>query len=472
MGDAAVRGEGEYVLYWMTAFRRARYNFALQHAVEWARELDRPLVIFEGLRVGYRWASDRLHQFVFDGMRDNAAAFAEHRVTYYPWFEREVGEGRGLLEAWARRAAIVITDDYPCFFLPRMIAAAGATLDTRLEAVDGNGLLPLHAVDKVYKRAVDMRRFIQKHVLTHLEDVPLADPLVDVDLPVLDRVPTDIADRWPAASPDSLDDPATLAALPIDHEVPTVSYRGGSRAAAEQLETFLDRRLDRYLDDRLDYEERASSELSPWLHYGHLSAHEVFGRIIERERWQPADTAERVRGQREGWWGMSEVSEAFLDELVTWRELSFNTSARLADYDSYDSLPEWAKATLAEHADDPREHLYDLETFERADTHDEVWNLAQIELRKSGRIHNYLRMLWGKKILHWSSSPREAFAIMVELNNKWAVDGRDPNSYGGIAWVLGRYDRPWGPERPIFGKVRYMTSEATRRKMKLRGLLR
>ncbi len=138
------------------------------------------------------------------------------------------------------------------------------------------------------------------------------------------------------------------------------------------------------------------------------------------------------------------------------------------DYDQYDSLPAWCRQTLADHANDPREFIYPLEQFEKAETHDPLWNAAQTELVREGRIHNYLRMLWGKKVLEWSQTPKEALHVLIELNNKYALDGRNPNSYSGIFWCLGRYDRAWGPERPVFGKVRFMSSENTARKVRVR----
>ena len=168
---------------------------------------------------------------------------------------------------------------------------------------------------------------------------------------------------------------------------------------------------------------------------------------------------------------MSPGAEAFLDQLVTWRELGFNMCFHRPDYASYDSLPAWAQKTLAEHAHDERPHLYELADLERARTHDDIWNAAQRQLQRDGIIHNYLRMLWGKRIVEWSPNARVALGHMVELNNRYAIDGRDPNSYAGIFWVLGRYDRAWGPERKIFGKVRYMSSANTRRKLRLGGYL-
>ena len=164
--------------------------------------------------------------------------------------------------------------------------------------------------------------------------------------------------------------------------------------------------------------------------------------------------------------------ESFLDELVTWREIGFNMCWQRDDYDQFDSLPDWAQKTLHDHEGDIRPSLYSLEEFETGATHDPLWNAAQTQLLQEGRIHNYLRMLWGKKILHWSETPRDALEIMIQLNNKYAIDGCDPSSYSGIFWVLGRYDRAWGPEREVFGKVRYMTSENTARKFRVRNYVK
>jgi deoxyribodipyrimidine photo-lyase len=168
---------------------------------------------------------------------------------------------------------------------------------------------------------------------------------------------------------------------------------------------------------------------------------------------------------------VSAAAEAFLDELVTWRELGFNMCAWRADFDRYESLPAWARAALDAHAADRRPWLYAPDELERGTTHDALWNAAQMQIVREGRMHNYLRMLWGKKILEWSASPREALSVMIHLNNKYGLDGRDPNSYSGIFWCLGRYDRPWGPERPIFGSVRYMSSENTARKFPVKGYI-
>ena len=262
-----------------------------------------------------------------------------------------------------------------------------------------------------------------------------------------------------------------LGSFPLDHSVAPAETVGGSRAGDAVLRSFLESKLPIYESDRNQPEKEATSGLSPYLHFGHVSVHEVFDELTRLAEWTPGQVAEKATGSNTGWWGTSAEVESFLDELITWRELGYNMCWQRNDYDQYDSLPDWVRRTLAEHAGDHRPHIYSLDQFEAAKTHDELWNAAQRQLVREGRIHNYLRMLWGKKIFEWSATPRASLDIMIELNNKYALDGRNPNSYSGIFWVLGRYDRAWGPERPIFGKIRYMTSENTARKVKVKNYL-
>jgi deoxyribodipyrimidine photo-lyase len=467
--QAPVRGDGGFVFYWMIAARRSGWNFALQRAVDYAVRLGKPLVVLEALRADYPFASERLHAFLIEGMADNARAFAGTAATYVPYVEPEPGAGRGLLEALAARACAVVTDDAPVFFLPRAVATAAARLPVRLDAVDDNGLLPLAATAAVYPTAFAFRRFLQGVLPGHLEESPGAEPLARVDLPRLPALPEEVTRRWPAASPALLEgESSALAALPVDRRVGRVPGVPGGRAGGlASLERFLGERLGHYPEERNRPDRDGTSGLSPYLHFGHVSAREVFAAVAARERWTSDRLATKASGRREGWWGMSAAAEAFLDQLVTWRELGFNFASKRDDGERYESLPPWARATLAKHAEDPRPHLYTRERLEAAATQDPLWNAAQVQLLREGRIHNYLRMLWGKKILEWSPSPHEALATMLELNNRYALDGRDPNSTSGICWCLGRYDRPWGPERPIFGTVRFMSSENTARKLRV-----
>ncbi len=473
LNEKPVRDHGDFVLYWMIANRRTHWNYCLQRSAEWAADLRKPLLVLEALRADYRWASDRLHWFVIQGMADNAAALTSLPATYYPYLERAPGDGSGLLEALADRACLIVADDFPCFFIPRMLRIAARKVSVRMEAVDSNGLLPIRAADKVYARAYDLRRFLQKALPEHLQEFPAADPLSGLNLPDMGEPPAGITKQWPVANVAELaKSPEKLAEFPIDHKVPIVaSTTGGETAAQKQLQEFLSAKLASYAVDRNEPEQDASSGFSPYLHFGHLSVHQVFAELASKVGWEPSDLSDQATGKRSGWWGMDESAESFLDELVTWRELGYNLCSRQHNYARYSSLPDWAQETLAEHADDNREYVYALEEFEHAKTHDKLWNAAQRQLLVEGRIHNYLRMLWGKKILEWSESPQEALDIMIELNNKYALDGRNPNSYSGIFWVLGRYDRAWGPERAVYGKIRYMSSDNTARKVKVKGYI-
>lgn len=473
MNEAPLRADGAYVLYWMTSARRRLHNFGLQRAVELAKEHRCGLVVFEPLRVAYPWASDRLHGFVLDGMADNQRAFATGDATYYPYVEPHDGAGKGLLAALSERAVAVVTDYLPSFFLPRMLKAASTKVDVRMEVVDSNGLLPIAAAPNDFYTAYLFRRFLQKNLAPHLVALPDEDSLAGVRLPDASSAVAHVVERWPAASAALLArEPAALAALPIDHTVGVVAMRGGAGAAAAKLDEFLDDKLARYGEDRNQPDEDASSGFSPYLHFGHLSVHHVLGRLAEHEGWTPAKITGIKTGKREGWWGMSPAAESFLDELVTWRELGYNHCARNpATYDRYESLPDWARKTLEKHASDPRPRSYSLEELASASTHDKVWNAAQRELVTHGRMHNYLRMLWGKKVLEWSPSAQVAVERLIELNNRYALDGRNPNSYSGIFWTVGRYDRPWAPERPIFGQIRYMSSDNTVKKLHMKKYL-
>lgn len=462
--------DGDYILYWMIAQRRLKWNFALQRAVEWSHKLQKPLLIFEPLRIAYEWASDRHHQFIIDGMKDHAKIAKQHQITYLPYIERQAGDGRGLLATLADQACVVITDEFPCFFIPRMTQSAAQKVNVLMEQVDSNGLLPLRASGRVFTTAASFRRHLQKTLLPFFatEQFPVVNPLNSSPYIQHAVIPTKVIQRWTPMSLNDFDQD-TLSTLNIDHTVQPTD-QGGMSAASDLLERFLDTRLYRYHSHRNALEKGSASTLSAHIHFGHISVHEIAQRVFESCDWSPNKVAPKPSGSRNGWWGASQAVESFIDELVTWRELGYTFCFhRIDDYDQYESLPAWALKTLNEHREDPRPYLYTLDEFESAHTHDPLWNAAQRQLITEGRIHNYVRMLWGKKILEWTTSPQEALQVMIQLNNKYALDGRDPNSYSGIFWCLGRFDRAWGPERPIFGKVRFMSSDSTMRKLKAKS---
>jgi deoxyribodipyrimidine photo-lyase len=323
----------------------------------------------------------------------------------------------------------------------------------------------------VFPTALAFRAFLQRELPEHLLAPPRARPLARVRLPERVPLPREVLRRWPRVSPALLaGEPGALRALQIDHAVAPAPLRGGADAGRAALSAFVGDRLERYAEDRNHPDLDGTSGLSPYLHFGHLSAHEVFAAVAEREGWNPDRLQDGRAGRREGWWGMGAGAEAFLDQLAVWRELGFNMCSKREDAAEYESLPQWSRATLGRHAADPRE-VYPLEALEQARTGDPIWNAAQRQLLAEGRIHNALRMLWGKKVIGWSATPQEALARLLHLNDRYALDGRDPSTLTGVFWCFGRYDRPWGPERPIFGTVRFMTSESSARKWRLRKYL-
>ena len=239
----------------------------------------------------------------------------------------------------------------------------------------------------------------------------------------------------------------------IDHSVPpSISFRGRRSDAGKHLERFLQERLRLYARHRNEPTAHATSELSPYLHFGLISALEV---ALSVQAY--AEEHKLFAGE-------------FLEELIVRRELAFNFARHAARPFSLDSLPDWARKTLREHARDQRTPRYTREEFEHARTHDALWNAAQTELRLRGKIHGYYRMYWGKKIIEWSAKPSAALETMIYLHDRYALDGGDPNTYAGILWCLGLHDRPW-PERPVFGKIRYMSLEGMRRKTAVDGYL-
>ena len=462
--DAEPNPQGVYVLYWMQIYRRLDHNHALNYALACARHFDRPLVVYEGLRLDYPWASRRLHSFVLEGMLDNRRRAEKLGLNYWPFVETPTDSGRGLLRNLAKDAVLVVTDDFPCFIIPEQTAALARKTSTRVVAVDGNSIVPLANLGEPVYAAAHLRPRIHRafaEAWTHRAGVrqriaEVARKRVD---PPFDLWRTD-------------DVAAFVAKLPIDASVPAVAGTpGGSTAAKARLKAFVAEKLAGYADMRsppASPEAGHASGLSPYLHFGHLSIEEVAATALGDD-WSPDELDRSHQGKRDGFFSPDADVSAFLDEALTWRDVGLNWHrGRSADAASLaKALPAWARNTLRKHEADPREFTYTPEEWEAGVTHDELWNAAQRELVATGTIHNYLRMLWGKKVLEWSPSPESAYRTLVHLNNKYALDGRDPNSYTGILWCFGLFDRPWAPERKVLGTIRYMSSDNTARKFKL-----
>ena len=465
--DRPLVSDADFVLYWMQAYRRLHHNHALDYAIRCARELKKPLVVYEGLRFDYPWATARTHRFVLSGMLANRDAAAKMGVTYWPFVASPSDPGRGLLRKIAARACLVVTDDFPCFVIPDHTAAFAKKTDRAVFTVDSNSVVPLRLLGEPVSAAAHLRPRIHKA----FRDAWSARSEAIPDVPDRATRPID-ADfaTW------SGDVDGALAALPIDHSVPPIATSpGGEDAARARLTRFVERLLPRCAEDRsrpLPPDQSAVSGLSPYLHFGHISIEEVVATVL-RATYGTADIATGAPGKREGFYGADPNVNAFLDEAITWRDVGYHWhTKRRADTATLErALPAWAYATLTKHASDRRAHTYTLAEWEAAATHDRLWNAAQTELVHTGTMHNYLRMLWGKKVIEWSPTIDDAYATLVHLNNKYALDGRDPNSYTGILWCFGLFDRPWPPERQVLGTIRYMSSDNTAKKFKLDAYL-
>ena len=331
----------------MIAARRRHWNLALERAVHWATELRKPLLIVEALSCSYRWANFRFHTAILQGMLDNFREFENSGVLYYPFVERFPSQGKGMMDMLARRACVVVTDDFPAFDIPRFIAAAAAQSLVLVEKVDSNGIFPMRATERIFATAHSFRRFLQTQVRTYLCQFPEPDPLADVELPP-PVCPLLLRQRWPAATRQELAHPErTSRAIAIDQSVTPVSpFVGGAIAGRGRLKDFVQQHFKEYAEGRNDVEADHASGLSPYLHFGHISAHEVFDAVMRKARWSSDRVEPKANGSREGWWHAGPDAEAFVDQLLTWREIGFNMCSHNPEYDRYESLPDWALKTL------------------------------------------------------------------------------------------------------------------------------
>ena len=479
LNNEDVNLDGDFILYAMISTRRLKWNFGLMFAVEKARELKKPLVVIEALNIDHKWASDRIHNFIINGMLNNRTDFEDTPITYIPFVETKTNQGKGILKKLSELSTMVIIDEYPTYFPKIVINNVASKLPVLTIAIDSNGILPMRLAEKEFITAHSFRRFVNKNILSFIENevfsikMPLMNDLkklsdgkINEILNKIDLEVTPLEWLWRASQLDDIGTNA-LSSIDIDHEVfPVKSLIGGSKAAFDKMNEFLNYKLNKYSKNRNKPNEKATSGLSPWLHFGHISPQEIVLNILTKEKWDPGLINENRIGSRHGWWGLTESSEDYLDQLIIWRELGFNFAYFREDHTDWTSLPKWAQDTLEKHSLDYKNETYTFEELESSKTSDPIWNAAQNQLIREGIIQNYLRMLWGKKILQWAPDAKTAMNWMIKLNDRWALDGRDPNSYTGIFWVLGRHDRAWF-ERPIFGKIRYMTSESTKRKYKL-----
>jgi deoxyribodipyrimidine photo-lyase len=421
-----------YVLYWMQASQRTEYNHALEYALMRANELRQPLIVFFGITDRFPDANERHYYFMLEGLREVQSSLKDRGIRMVI---RPISPERGTLEL-SKKASLVVVDRGYLRVQREWRRYVAGHIDCPLIQVESDVVVPVEeASPKEEYSAATFRPKIKGKLYDYLVPLRKRTPKIpSVDMNLESR---DISDVEKA-----------IAHLNIDRSVTRVhSFRGGTSEAKRRLKRFIDRKLDRYHDLRNDPSLDYLSHMSPYLHFGQISPLYIALQIAKMD---------------------SPGRDAYLEELIVRRELSMNYVFYNPDYDSLNGLPQWARTSLREHELDSREYVYALDELESAQTHDPYWNAAQLEMVHTGKMHGYMRMYWGKKIIEWSGTIEEAFASALYLNNKYEIDGRDPNGFTGIAWCFGKHDRPW-KERNIFGKIRYMNAGGLRRKFNIDG---
>jgi len=427
---------GACIVYWMQRAQRGIDNPALNLAIALGNEVKQPVVAVFSLTADYPEAQRRHYRFLVEGLRDAEADMAARAV---PLVVR-LGSPEQVVPAFANEvgASLVVGDENPVRIGQKWREHVARSLTVPFHLVDADVVVPTSLFPREEYAARTLRPKIRRVWNDYLK--PLASPRAHTVW------------KKPRPAGEAIDPDALMAKLKVGGIVEVSDYPGGTGEAMRRLGRFLAERLDRYATARNEPVPYSTSELSAHLHFGHISPLTIALAALDS--------------------GAPRVSiDSLLEELIVRRELAINFVARNPNYDRLAGCPEWARKTLAAHALDRRPVVYTARRLETGETHDPLWNAAQNEMVLTGRMHNYLRMYWAKKILEWTPDPETAFQIALDLNDRYEMDGRDPGGYTGVAWAIGgKHDRPW-PERPIFGTVRFMSYESTRKKFNSGGYI-
>lgn len=423
--------DGRYVLYWMQQSQRAVCNPALEYAISAAAERDAGVIVGFGLTADYPDANRRHFAFMLQGLAGVRSRLSERDIK----FVVRRGDPAEVALELSGDASLVVCDRGYLRHQRRWRDLVARRASKRVVQIEGDVVVPVEtASDKAEYAARTIRPKIARHRDRFLS-LPTERKVAKSTLPLDVKGDVDLR-RWGKA----------LDGLGLDSSGPgPVALEGGYDAASRRLTRFIRSHLEGYADDRNDFSEQRTSLMSPYLHFGQIS---------------PVEIACKIRDAKSG---RAKDREAYLEELIVRRELAMNHVFYRDDYDRYSSIPDWARESLDAHVDDERPQRYSRSELEAADTQDAAWNAAMNEAKKTGFMHNYMRMYWGKKILEWSNTREYAFRTLLYLMNKYFLDGRDPNSYAGIGWIFGLHDRAW-QERDVFGKVRSMTAGGLERK--------
>jgi deoxyribodipyrimidine photo-lyase len=436
LNDRELRPDGQYVIYWSQMNRRVESNHALAFAAEIANQRGVPLLFYEGVTCTYPFASDRFHTFLLEGVPETSRRLAKLGIGYVFHLRKRKADPNDALYRLAADAMAVVTDDYPAFIAVQHNRNVPSRLEIPYYAVDSSCIVPMSYFDKHEYAAYTIRPKINRILAQYLHPVPA--------VRMKNKWTSPMSELHCEVTEDNI--AGLVAECEIDHSVPpSETFRGGRLEAERRLGHFLEYNLRRYAKTSNQPSEKSTSGMSPYLHFGHISSLEI------------ALAAKEYAAEQKL------IADEFLEELIVRRELAFNFARFGPRPDTLAALPNWAQATLRKHEGDKRDHIYSRDEFERAATHDVLWNATQREMLRDGKIHGYYRMYWGKKIIEWSATHQDALDTMIYLHDKYALDGRDPNTYTNILWCFGLHDRPWS-ERAVFGMVRYMSFDGMKRK--------
>ena len=420
----------EFVAYWMQSSQRLEYNQALGYAVERANQLNQPLLIFFLLNSNYPEAEYGHFKFMLQGLKEIKDNLKTEAINFYIIDYQSLED----LEKITAGASLVVSEKVYLKHLRSWKRKAAEKLSVPFYLVESNLICPIEEVSSkeeyaaytIRKKINGIRdKYLKKYQREKLQNK------AELKLEIKDLKFVDDLDQY-------------LSEMEFNQKISYDNYfKGGYQQAKDKLEDFIENKLQHYAEKRNIPHLNFQSDLSPYLHFGQISAQEAASAALNSEY----------------------EAEDFLEELIVRRELAFNFVYYNQNYDGSlkDILYDWAYQSLMEHQSDKREYLYSYQELENAETHDQYWNAAQREMQITGKMHNYMRMYWAKKILEWTSDPEEAYQWALKLNNKYSLDGRDPNSYAGVGWVFSKHDRAW-KEREIFGKVRYMNAGGLERK--------
>lgn len=434
LNENPINQAGKYVIYWMQSSQRIEYNHAFEYALDKANQLNKNLVVYFGITEQYPEANERHYYFMLEGLKEIKAKLYEKNIRFL------MLKGSPEVEILNLNEAVLIVSDAGYLRHEKLWRKyVSEQCNCQFVNVETNVIVPVkYASNKEEYSAATLRRKLSK--------------LIDEFL----ILPQSLDYRGGFESELNFyneilveDTENVIKKLNIDKNVKKITqFVGGTSQAKKLIEYFLENKLEVYDIMRNEPSGGICSEMSPYLHFGQISPVYIYKKVLEFcEKDSKYDNSKK----------------SYLEELFVRRELAMNFVNYNEHYDSYEGIPNWAKVTLEAHVLDNREYVYELEQLEKASTHDMYWNAAQNELILTGKMQGYMRMYWGKKVIEWTENPRKAYEILIYLNNKYELDGRDANGYAGVAWCFGKHDRPWG-SRNIFGNVRYMANSGLKRK--------